>query len=175
MAFTPSTARRPLERLFGGRRALVPQGPGDRGEKLESAFARIRSEHGMIAVESDCPGLTVTRLQEAAAALDSADAVVGSAEGGAADYLVGLKRPQAGVFAAGHAVRDRLKAAGLEVFDLPCERRIRTPEDVFEWYAGAQDHDLRTTYPRTWSVLHAMLPPPRFSALEAYVFGEPES
>ncbi|MGH7558976.1 MAG: TIGR04282 family arsenosugar biosynthesis glycosyltransferase, partial [Gemmatimonadota bacterium] len=93
VAFTPATGRRTLERLLGRRRRLLPQGPGDLGDRLARVFEQLcGAGRAVLAVGSDCPGLTTTRIVAAAGALGWADVVLGPALDGGY-YLVGLRKP----------------------------------------------------------------------------------
>ncbi|MGH7564760.1 MAG: TIGR04282 family arsenosugar biosynthesis glycosyltransferase, partial [Gemmatimonadota bacterium] len=88
VAFTPSTGRRTLERLLGRKRRLLPQGPGDLGDRLPRVFEQLCGDgRPVLAVGSDCPGLTTARIQAAAAALGRVDVVLGPALDGGY-YLV---------------------------------------------------------------------------------------
>lgn len=183
IAFAPATGRRALERLLGARRRLIPQGPGDLGQRLANITGQLLSgaRRPVLAVGSDCPALTAGTLREAAAALEGADVVLGPALDGGY-YLVGLQRPRPEIFTdipwgsdrvLESTVR-RIGDAGLSHALLEPARDLDTPEDLFEWYAGALGENLRERYPRTWRVLHTILPPRRFAALEASLSGGAE-
>lgn len=180
VAFTPHVARRPLERLLGSHRRLLAQGPGDLGTRLANVFDQLcDGRRPVVAVGSDCPGVTPTRLREAIDALPTSDLVIGPAVDGGY-YLIGMKRPHLELFedvpwSTGKVLettRERIEELDLKAAFLTPQRDIDTPEDLFEWYAGARAANMQEHYPRTWSVLHAMLPPRRFSALESTVRGE---
>ena len=175
VAFAPPTARRPLERLLGARRRLLPQPPGDLGARLEGVLDRVQAEGGTraIVVGSDCPGLTPARVREAWEALETTPLVLGPALDGGF-YLLGLSRPQPGLlrdipWSTGgvlEATRARASALGLGVRELAPERDLDTPLDLFEWYASARASGLESGYPRTWKILHALMTPRRFAELE---------
>ncbi|MBA3583691.1 MAG: TIGR04282 family arsenosugar biosynthesis glycosyltransferase [Gemmatimonadetes bacterium] len=177
VAFTPLTGRRALERLLGRRRRLIPQGPGDLGDRLARVTGQLlpdRAHPSVLVIGSDCPALSAARLGEANDALAGADVVLGPALDGGY-YLVGLKAEHPEIFAnipwstdrVLEATRQRIEERGLSLALLDPARDLDTPEDLFEWYAGALAENLRERYPRTWRVLHAILPPRRFSDLEA--------
>jgi hypothetical protein len=176
VAFTPGTSRRPLERLLGSRRRLLPQPPGDLGARLEGVLERLQAEAGprAIVVGSDCPGLTPERLREAWDALGSKPVVLGPALDGGF-YLLGLSGPQPGLlrgipWSTGgvlDATRGQAASRGLDVHELPAERDLDTPDDLFEWFAEARASKLESTYPRTWKILHAIMSPRRFAELES--------
>jgi rSAM/selenodomain-associated transferase 1 len=176
IAFTPATARRPLERLLGGRRRLMLQPPGDLGARIEGVFGRI-SEDGArraLVVGSDCPGLTPVRIREAWRALESVPAVLGPALDGGF-YLLGLARAEPGLlegipWSTGDVLastRARLRERGLAVHELPPERDLDTPRELVEWFAIARSAGPEPVYPRTWKTLHSLMTPRRFAELEA--------
>ena len=77
--------------------ALTAQGEGGLGERLARAAARGLEEGPVLLIGSDCPGLDRRRLAEAAAALETCDAVLHPAhDGGYA--LLGLRRFDASLF-----------------------------------------------------------------------------
>lgn len=182
VAFTPVSARRAVERLLGGHRRYLPQGPGDLGRRLAYAFERLcGAGRPVIAVGSDCPGVGPARIREAADHLAKAEVVLGpSTDGGY--YLIGLDRPRPGLFEGVEWSTDRVleatlaraEEAGLRVHVLAAERDLDTPEDLFELYAGTRTAAWADDYSRTWKTLHALLPPRRVSALEERVLGRGE-
>lgn len=175
IAFTPSTARRPLERLLGRRRHLLAQPPGDLGARLEGVLGLMQESGGkrLLVIGSDCPGLTPERILEAWRALESAPVVLGPALDGGF-YLLGVTQPVTGLlrdvpWSTGRvleATRARLLERGLLVHELAEERDLDTPRDLFEWFAAARQAGLEATYPRTWKILHSLMTPRRFSDLE---------
>lgn len=173
VAYAPAGGRRALEQLLGGRR-LLPQGPGDLGDRLARVFEQLcGGGRPVLAVGSDCPGLTAERIQSAAAALGRADVVLGPALDGGY-YLVGLRKAHPELFAEVpwstprvlEITRRRADTARLTVELLQPARDLDTPEDLYEWYAGSRSEEFGRDYPRTWRLLHTILPPRRFSALE---------
>ena len=183
LAFTPATGRRALERLLGPRRRLVPQGGGDLGARLERVMRRLaeKSRGPVIAIGTDCPAIDGDRLVSAARALGRSDVVLGPALDGGF-YLLGLRRLRPELFhdvpwssdATLTTVAERARSAGLVLTRLAPARDLDTPDDLYAWFADAREAGLSETYPRTWSVLNAALPPRRLAALEAVVRGEPE-
>ena len=175
VAFTSATDRRALERLLGRRRRLLLQPPGDMGARIEGVLDRLR-EHGArraLVVGSDCPGLTPERVREAWQALENAPAVLGPALDGGF-YLLGLARAETGLLrgipwstaAVLESTRARLHERGLPVHELPPERDLDTPRDLFEWFAIARAAGPEPVYPRTWKILHSLMTPRRFAELE---------
>lgn len=69
------------------------QCPGDLGERMADAFQRAFAAGGkhVIIIGSDCPELTVEILEEAFAALDTCDAIIGPARDGGY-YMLGMNR-----------------------------------------------------------------------------------
>lgn len=182
VAFAPAGGRRTLERLLGPGARLVGQGPGDLGARLARMFDQLcGGGRPVLAVGSDCPGLTVARILGAAAALGRADVVLGPALDGGY-YLVGLRKPRPELFgdmpwstpAVLELTQRRATEAGLRVELLEPARDLDTPEDLFEWYAGSRSEEFAREYPRTWRLLHTILPPRRFAALEETLGAGPD-
>jgi rSAM/selenodomain-associated transferase 1 len=174
VAFTPGSARRALERLLGRRHRLVPQPPGDLGDRLEEILARAHGGGGPVCVVgSDCPGLTPGRVREAFTALERVPVVVGPALDGGF-YLLGLSGPAPGLLRGVpwgtdrvlDAVRARCAAYGLSVRELEAERDLDTPADLFEWFAVARASNRETDYSRTWKILHSLMTPRRVAELQ---------
>jgi hypothetical protein len=182
VAFTPATGRRHLERLLGARRRLVLQPPGDLGTRLEGAIDMLQESGGkrVLVVGSDCPGLTAERIREAYRALENAPVVLGPALDGGF-YLFGVSRSVPGLlrdipWSTGReleSTRARLLERGLAVRELPEERDLDTPRDLFEWYVGARGSGLEARYPRTWKILHSLMTPRRFADLESRLAESP--
>lgn len=179
VTYTPPDAKAHLANLLGPGRRLVSQGPGDLGARLAHVFERFCDGRRLVlAVGSDCPGLTRARIGETAAAIGRADVVIGpTVDGGY--YLIGMRRPHPTLFAdipwstggVLEATKERIAAAGLEAVWLPVERDVDTPADLFELMAGASAGRLSEVYPRTSAVLHSTLSPHRLSRLEEGILG----
>lgn len=69
------------------------QVPGDLGNRMLHAFQTLfqSNYNKLIIIGSDCPDLTTAIIQEAYAALDTADAVIGPSKDGGY-YLLGMKQ-----------------------------------------------------------------------------------
>lgn len=183
VAFAPAAGRRAFEQLLGPRRRLIPQGGGDLGTRLDRIMERLAGERrgSVVAIGTDCPAVDGDHLRAAVQALGQRDVVLGPALDGGF-YLLGLRRHQPELFrevpwstdATLTTVEARARSAGLTVTRLAAARDLDSPEDLYAWYAAAREAGLQETYPRTWSVLHAALPPRRLAALEAVVRGDPE-
>ncbi len=129
-----------MRELFGDELNLQPQGEGDLGRKLDSAFDEaFASGCGkVIAVGADCPALTAALVQQAARGLSRRDLVVGPAHDGGY-YLVGLKRPQPALFRGiawgGERVLEQTLARaaelGLSVCVLPSLPDVDLPSDLW--------------------------------------------
>ncbi len=118
------------------------QGDGDLGARMRRPFARWLPQVGrLLMTGTDCPGLGSTVLQEAARALDRADAVfVPAFDGGYA--LIGLRGPAVERFGPLFenmpwstpglmvATRTALAAAGLEHVELPALPDIDEAHDL---------------------------------------------
>jgi len=73
-----------------GRVALLPQGAGDLGRRMQRIFARLPPGPAII-VGSDIPAIRPAHIAEAFKRLGNADAVLGPARDGGY-WLIGLKR-----------------------------------------------------------------------------------
>lgn len=114
------------------------QGEGDLGERLARAAQRsMAEESAVLLIGTDCPALTANHLREAAARIQSHDAViVPSIDGGYA--LLGLKQFSPSVFqgiawstdSVAFATLCRIGSLGWTVAQLPMLRDIDEPEDL---------------------------------------------
>lgn len=179
IAYEATAGRRLLERLVGARTRLIPQPPGDLGVKLSGVSERLLGgrRRPTLFVCSDCPGIDVELLEQAAAALQRSDVIIGPAAGGG-HYLIGFDRHRPellteipwGTGDVLEVARRRAEASGLSVVALREERALETPADLLEWHAASRERDLEVAYPRTLHSLHAFLPPRRVSALESELY-----
>jgi glycosyltransferase A (GT-A) superfamily protein (DUF2064 family) len=175
VAFSPMNARRSLETMLGPNRLIEPLGPGDRGVRLAAAIDRAMTPapRPVLVVVSLGPGLSRARLNEAAVALRTVDVVIGPTLSGGFDLigqrlvhpeiLRGVPWGTSGVLVA---ARERIESAGLRAAFLDPVRGMGSPEDLFEWFSVARQADLEKICPRTWRLLHTLLPPRRRSAVE---------
>jgi rSAM/selenodomain-associated transferase 1 len=117
---------------------LAVQGEGDLGLRMRRAFERtLSTQRRAIVIGTDAPGLDAQYLREAAARLESHEAVLGPAlDGGYA--LIGLRRPAAALF-EGIAwstarvlaqTRERLELLGLTHAELGMLADIDEPADL---------------------------------------------
>jgi rSAM/selenodomain-associated transferase 1 len=118
---------------------LATQGTGDIGARMAQVFAAsfAQATTPVLLMGSDIPGLTAAVLQQAAAALQSHDAVfVPALDGGYA--LVGLHAPAPSLFndmawstpQVMTETRVRLAALGLRYLELPALADIDVPADL---------------------------------------------
>ena len=101
LVFAPAEAEALFTELTRGRYALMPQGPGDLGERLER-FIAARLEDGaeaVVVVGSDSPTLPPGLVELAFEHLSHADVVLGPATDGGY-YLVGCRRLHPSLFSA---------------------------------------------------------------------------
>jgi rSAM/selenodomain-associated transferase 1 len=128
-----------FERLLGGAASFVPQSGEEFGERLERAFASAfeRGAARVVLVGADCPALSPRHFDEALAALDSSDAVLGPARDGGW-WLMGLRSSAPELF---HGIAwstpavlaqtlAAARASGLSVTLLEELADIDTPEDL---------------------------------------------
>lgn len=114
------------------------QGEGDLGERLARAAARLSAAaQGMLFIGSDCPALNADILRQAAAQLDTHDAVlIPSTDGGY--VLLGLRHGHASLFTdiawstarVAETTRERLRALGWHWAELPALRDVDEPADL---------------------------------------------
>ncbi len=92
LRFTPADAAAEIDHWLKPGWISRPQGDGDLGDRLHSAFRSSRDEGfaKTIIIGSDCPYLDVADLEEAALSLDQYDVAVGPANDGGY-WLIGLK------------------------------------------------------------------------------------
>ncbi len=121
--------------------ALALQPPGDLGARMAAVFAQASGP--LLLMGTDAPALDARRLRDAAAALQSHDAVfVPALDGGYA--LVGLRRAAPTLF--DHMrwstpqvmadTRQRLSRANLRHAELPAVADIDEPADLAHWPPG---------------------------------------
>ena len=117
---------------------LTAQGEGDLGERMHRALSRVLVDHAcVLLVGTDVPALSAAVLREAAAALDTGDAVfVPALDGGYA--LVGLTGAHAELFTdmpwstpqVMQATRARARAAQIAWTELASVADIDEPADL---------------------------------------------
>lgn len=128
-----------LARWLGPRPRYEPQVEGDLGARLTAAVAGAfgRGAEAVLCIGGDCPGLGEAGLREAARVLEDVEAVLGPALDGGY-YLLGLRRPCAGVFdgvawstaEVAEQTRRRLAAAGLRWRELAV---LEDVDDAASW------------------------------------------
>ena len=136
---TTGGRRRDFRAWLGEAPALIPQGAGDLGQRLQRAFntAFAAGNACAIAIGTDVPAITAAHLREAIAALRTHDVVLGPARDGGY-YLIGMTRPQPALFeqidwGAASVCRDTLTAAqraGLSVAQLEPLSDVDLPGDL---------------------------------------------
>ena len=123
--------------------SLVDQGEGDLGARLTAAGP----PYPTIFIGADAPDLTGALLQDAAAALETSDAVIGPAADGGY-WLLGLSRAQEFLFTdmpwstetVCAETRRRLASAGIVPVLLPILCDCDRPEDLDRWPMLAPGH-----------------------------------
>jgi len=123
--------------------AVYEQRGNDLGERMEFAFdqAFINGNSPVLIIGTDCPGISQELLEQALAALQDHDAVLGPARDGGY-YLLGLKRPFNAVFRGIQWSTDTvaqdtinvLKSHALTVQLLPVLIDVDTEQDLRDTY-----------------------------------------
>ncbi len=142
---------------LGNGPVFVRQGDGDLGRRMERAFARAfrQGTDKTLAIGADVPGLTPKLLRDAAAALDSADVVLGPASDGGY-YLMGMRRLHLPLF-QGVAwgsdtvlsqTRQLIVATGLKYRELPVLPDVDRPADLLSVRNDARLADALDEWPR---------------------------
>jgi len=118
---------------------LQKQSGSDLGERMSNALAEsLDQSPWTILVGTDCPGLTIDDLKQAATILgNGSDAVLGPATDGGY-VLIGLNRPAPTLFTdmpwgsnrIAELTRDRLRDMGMRWHELPPRNDIDQPEDL---------------------------------------------
>jgi len=99
LRFTPDDEVESIRPWLRAGWQAQPQGAGDLGQRLDTAFkqtfsARVRRA---VVIGSDCPEVTPDDLNTASAALRTRDVVLGPAADGGY-WLIGLRHPQPSLF-----------------------------------------------------------------------------
>ncbi|MDE3203613.1 MAG: TIGR04282 family arsenosugar biosynthesis glycosyltransferase [Acidobacteriota bacterium] len=148
VAYDPPDAADDISAFVPSGAGMVPQPPGDLGERMgAAATGPLSSGRPVILIGTDAPTLRVDTLCDAAERLERTDVVLGPAADGGY-YLLGLSRPVPAIFALGAVwggptvLLDSLDAAakeGATVSLLEIRRDLDTPDDAA---ALAADPDL---------------------------------
>ncbi|MEX0777781.1 MAG: TIGR04283 family arsenosugar biosynthesis glycosyltransferase [Phycisphaeraceae bacterium] len=131
--------------LFGTDLAYRDQGEGDLGQRLRHAALQALTEGAerIVLIGTDCPLLDTDRLDQAFAALDDHDVVIGPALDGGY-YLIGVKSDHAELFTGiawgGPTVLaqtlEACRQLGLHSALLPALPDVDTPDDLAAWAAA---------------------------------------
>ena len=97
--YTPNDALLEIPQWIQPTWTTAPQGAGDLGRRLSSAFddAFSSGAERVVIIGSDCPDIAQTDIESAWAALENHDVVLGPAEDGGY-WLIGLRAPQPVLF-----------------------------------------------------------------------------
>lgn len=97
--YTPDDALLEIPQWIQPTWTTAPQGAGDLGRRLSSAFddAFSSGAERVVIIGSDCPDIAQTDIESAWAALENHDVVLGPAEDGGY-WLIGLRAPQPALF-----------------------------------------------------------------------------
>lgn len=144
VVFDPPASGAAIADWLGVARAgLLPQSPGDIGERMANAFADLfrRGARRVALIGTDVPALGREDVREALDSLDDHDLTIGPATDGGY-YLIALKKPEPELFRAvrwsgGDVLKstlDRAAARDLSVRVLRTMGDVDTAEDLSaEW------------------------------------------
>jgi hypothetical protein len=135
---------RALQRTSGV--PCLVQSAGDLGRRMHDAFRLHCAQGPVLLIGTDCPPLTAQHLRQAALALLQGDEAVFHPALDGGYVLVGLRRPQHGLFlgmtwstaAVMSDTRARARAAGLRVRELETLWDVDEPADLARWQAAAE-------------------------------------
>src|SRR5262249_44785829 len=99
LCFSPDNALAEVQHWLKPGWTSSPQGDGDLGQRLQSAFQRVfqRGAKRVVIIGSDCPSIRAEDIREAWHALQMHDVVLGPATDGGY-WLIGLKGSQPHLF-----------------------------------------------------------------------------
>ena len=149
LCFSPDNAASELQHWLKKGWSSSPQGDGDLGQRLQSAFQRAfhAGAKRVAIIGSDCPAVRVEDVREAWGGLQSHEVVLGPATDGGY-WLIGLRQPQPNLFRGVHWSTEnvfaetiqRVQRAGLSVQLL---RELADVDTDREWRAflAAQNRD----------------------------------
>lgn len=150
LAVTPDDAD--CSGIVGENVSVVPQGPGDLGQRLRRVVDREFAAgcRHLVVVGSDCPALCPEDVQRAFALLESADVVIGPATDGGY-YLLGLRTALPALFESiawgssqvAQQTRDHAREAGLRVAELAVRQDLDRYEDIAVLAHEIPDDDAR--------------------------------
>lgn len=124
---------------------VTQQVDGDLGQRMAAALRCARSDRALL-VGTDCPGITPGYLADAAAALDTHDAVLGPvADGGY--VLIGVRQVDKRLFedivwstdSVARVTRNRIRWLGWSLFELEELWDVDTVADYDRWLAREID------------------------------------
>lgn len=138
---TPHTQHPLLQQLAANYcTTLKPQQGNDLGERMQHATQQaLQTYHRVVLIGSDCPDITQDYLEQAFAALQHSDLVIGPATDGGY-VLIGGQRISPTIFANTHWGSDQvleqclcnIRDAGYSHQCLPTLQDIDTPEDFLQ-------------------------------------------
>ena len=149
VCFSPDDAASEVQHWLKEGWSSSPQGDGDLGQRLQSAFQRAfhAGAKRVAIIGSDCPSVRVEDIREAWGVLQTHDVVLGPATDGGY-WLIGLRQPQPTLFRDVHWSTEnvfaetiqRARRAGLSVQLL---RELADVDTDREWRAflAAQNRD----------------------------------
>lgn len=138
--------------IVGPKVKVVPQGPGDLGERMNRVIGGRFAEgyQRVVAIGGDCPGMLPSDVIAAFTQLEIHDTVIGPAIDGGY-YLLGLRRPAPILFDSIPWGSDRVarqtraiaRSAGLSMAELPRRRDFDEFADLAAILDELPDDDIR--------------------------------
>lgn len=136
--YDPPDAREEMQDWLG-EREFLPQCTGDLGRRMHAASEHhfARGDTPVVLIGADCPGVTAETIRAAERVLETADVTVGPSQDGGY-YLLGLRRPEPGLFAGIPWSTPRVlgitekycRERELSIGRLPVLRDLDTAEDL---------------------------------------------
>ena len=140
LRFSPADAAREIQPWLRAGWEARPQGTGDLGQRLVSAFAEAFSAgvKRVVIIGSDCPAVAVADIECAWSALLSHDVALGPARDGGY-WLIGLRQPQPEFFhsipwSTADVLRETQQRARLLKLKTYLLRELTDVDTVNDWH-----------------------------------------
>ncbi len=166
IAFTPDGGGDEVKALLSRKHVYIAQSGFELGERLESAIAEANNQGfgPVVVIGTDSPTLPVSYIQAAVEHLtvNSNGVAIGPTDDGGY-YLIGMSRPQNGLFRGVSWSTDRVfeqtianarEIPGVDILELPLWYDVDEPADVFRLSTEMDnDESARMRAPETFRCL----------------------